>query len=255
MDELSVKYIVGAKLRSLPSSLVDEVLQSSYHAAVVNNEFAWVREFKHKGRRLICSYSSKRAAKDAADRNRLIDRLLKKHKNGKLKLADLIPNYGTKKYIDVKGRSARINQDKIDADAAWDGIYGIITNAHDDEATELLERYRGLWQIEDTFRLSKHELRMRPIYHWTEQRIRAHIMICFIALAVARHATYRLAVQQNMPMSFEQLRNELLHAQSSLLVDISTKKKFLLPSKVTMKQMKIYQVFGLKRTGVVRPVK
>lgn len=254
MDKLSVKYVVGAKLRSLPASLRDEILVSNYRPAVVNDEFAWLHEFEHKGRRLICSYSSKRASKDAADRKRLINRLLKKHKKGTLKLSELIPNYGTKKYIDVKGGSACINHDKIEADAAWDGIYGVITNARNDEATKLLARYRGLWQIEDTFRLSKHELRMRPVYHWTEQRIRAHIAMCFLALAVARQATYRLAVQQQMPMSFEELRNELLHAQSSLLVDISTKRKYLLPSKVSLKQIKIYQVFGLKRTGVVRRI-
>ena len=254
MDELSVNYIVGAKLRTLSTSQKEEILTSEYRPSVVSDELHWIKEFVYKERRLICGYSSKRARKDAADRQRLIERLLKKQRSGKLKLSELIPNYGTKKYISVKGGSATLNEKKIESDAAWDGVYGVVTNANHLEVAEILSRYRGLWQIEDTFRLSKHELKMRPIYHWNEQRIRAHISICFLALAVARQATYRISLQQQMAISFEQIREELLHVQSSILVDISSKKKYLLPSKVTTKQKKIYRVFGLKRRATPRPL-
>ena len=62
---------------------------------MVEDEFHWVKEFPHKKRRLIISYSSKRAKKDASDRSRLIERLVKKVKDGKVKIRDVIPNYGT----------------------------------------------------------------------------------------------------------------------------------------------------------------
>ena len=89
---------------------------------------------------------------------------------------------------------------------------------------------------------------MRPIYHWSEPRIRAHILICFISLTLAKQAVYRVGVQQDA-MSFEQIRNELLHAQSSVVIDLSSKKKYIIPSHVTVNQKKLYQVFGLKRSA------
>ena len=90
---------------------------------------------------------------------------------------------------------------------------------------------------------------MRPVFHWTEKRIRAHISICFIAFTLAKQAVYRVTIQQT-PMSFEQIRNELLHAQSSIVIDLSTRKKYLIPSHVTVNQKNIYQAFGLKRSQV-----
>ncbi len=49
-------------------------------------------------------------------------------------------------------------------------------------ARAILSQYRGLWQVEDTFRVSKHDLKIRPIYHWTPRRIEAHIAIAFMSL-------------------------------------------------------------------------
>jgi transposase len=96
-----------------------------------------------------------------------------------------------------------------------------------------------LWQIEEAFRISKHDLKMRPIYHWTENRIKAHIAICFLAFTLAKQAVYRIALQQE-PMSFEQIRNELLHAQSSVVIDLASQKKYMIPSHVTVNQKKLY---------------
>jgi transposase len=251
MEELGITYIVAAKLKTLPKSLRSQILNSDYKGAVVRDEFHWLQEFEHKSRRLVVGYSSKRARKDAADRQRLIDRLMKKAKDNKVRIKDLITNYGSKKFIVVENDVAIVNEARIADDAQWDGLHGIITNAKDKTPTELLDRYRDLWQIEEAFRISKHDLKMRPIYHWTEHRIKAHISICFIAFALVKQAVYRIELQQ-FPMSFEQLRNELLHAQSSIVVDISTNKKYLIPSHVTVNQKKIYQVFGLKRSEVPR---
>jgi hypothetical protein len=51
-------------------------------------------------------------------------------------------------------------------------------------------------------------------------------------------------------MSFEQIRNELLHAQSSVVIDLASQKKYMIPSHVTVNQQKLYQAFGLKRSQV-----
>ncbi len=85
MDKLGITYIVAAKLKALPNKLKEEILESSeLRAAVAGNELHWLKEFEHKNRRLIVSYTKNRALKDAKDRQRLIDRLMKKVKNGKI---------------------------------------------------------------------------------------------------------------------------------------------------------------------------
>jgi hypothetical protein len=80
---------------------------------------------------------------------------------------------------------------------------------------------------------------MRPIYHWTSERIRFHILICFIAYALSSQAMYR-TTRQYEPMSFEKIRNELLHAQASILLDTATKRKYILPSKTTQRFRKSF---------------
>lgn len=250
MEGESVEYIVAAKLKSLTKEMKKQIIEENENLILnIKDETHLIYEHEYKSRRLIVDYSTARAVKDAVDRQRLIDRLMKKVKNGKIKLKDIIPNYGTKKYLQIKGGEATVNEAKINEDSKWDGLHGIITNIREKPATELLERYRNLWQIEESFRINKHDLKMRPVYHWTTRRIRAHIAICFIAYTLAKQATYRLRIQQT-PMSFEQLRNELLHVQSSMMIDVKTRRQYRVPSHVTANQRKIYRVFGLKRSEV-----
>jgi len=112
-----------------------------------------------------------------------------------------------------------------------------------------LSKYRGLWQIEEAFRVNKHDLEMRPIFHWNPERVKSHILICYLAYALVKQALHRIKLQHS-ELSFEKIRNELLRVQSSLLCDIKTKKKYIIPARVTPIQKKIYQVFGLKRSNV-----
>ncbi len=252
---ISLEYLYRCrKIKTLPNKLKEEILESSeLRAAVAGNELHWLKEFEHKNRRLIVSYTKNRALKDAKDRQRLIDRLMKKVKNGKIRIKDLIPNYGSKKFISIESGKAIVNEEKIEESARWDGLHGVITNS-DKNPTDMLSRYRELWRIEEAFRISKHDLKMRPIYHWAPERIKAHIAICFLAFTLVKQALRRARIQY-MPMSFEKLRNELLHAQSSIMYDIKSRIKFRLPSKVTKNQRRIYQVFGLKRLAIPQILK
>lgn len=250
MDAMGVKYIVAAKLKTLSKAVRERILSEVGEPLLVSGEPHRVSEFEIEGRRLVVSYNELRAKKDETDRRRLLERLLKRVKNGRMSVSDLISNAGTKRYVKVSGDMVvSMNDEKIAVDARWDGLHGIITNATGLSPAELLERYRGLWRIEETFRVSKHDLKMRPIFHWTPERIRAHVSMCFLTLALARQAVYRYSVQQ-IPISFEQMRNELLHAQVSVVRDLATNKHYAIPSQVTLNQEKIYQVFGLRRSAV-----
>ena len=85
------------------------------------------------------------------------------------------------------------NVDKIREDEKYDGYYAIVTNIFDEGKNKgefgdgrIIDIYRGLWQIEDSFRVTKSELETRPVYLSREDRIQAHFLICFIALVIVR---------------------------------------------------------------------
>jgi transposase len=250
LEAKEIKYIVAAKLKGMSKSIKEQIHDPrGYRGHGDFAEIGFYKELEYKGRRLVVDYSRHRAEKDASDRNRLVERLLKKVKDGKIAIKDVIPNYGTKKYLKVKkGQKAEVNEAKIEEDAIWDGLHGVISNAcaKDMSALELLKRYRGLWRIEEAFRINKHDLKMRPIYHYKPERIKAHISVCFIAYTLIKQALFHLE-SKKVKTSFEQLRNDLLHAQSSILMDVKNNKRYVLPSKTTQNQRLIYDAFGINR--------
>ncbi|MGC8651594.1 MAG: IS1634 family transposase, partial [Minisyncoccia bacterium] len=207
-----------------------------------------------ENKRLIVSYSPKRAEKDKHDREKAVMKL--KEKIGKSKNpASLISNYGYKKYLKIEGQTkVELDEEKLAKSAAWDGLHGIITNKKDITAKEILDYYHQLWQIEENFRISKHDLRIRPIYHWSPKRVKAHIAISFMALVCIRHLEYRVK-RQYKKLSPEVIKNQLLHSQCSIVKDITTNKKYCLPSKTTRELKKIYQTVGKKIDSVPFEIK
>ena len=117
-------------------------------------------DVQYKERRLVVSYSSKRAIKDRRERERLVERLMKKVKDGRIKIRDLVKNSGSKRFIQIIKDEARINRAKIEDAVRWDGLHGVISNHPEKTAIELLEKYRALWNIEAAFRVNKHNLKM-----------------------------------------------------------------------------------------------
>ena len=247
LDKHGIRYVVAAKLKGMSKQQKTQLLDSkNYGTLSANSESLWVGEFKHNNRRLISTLSCKRAEKDAKDRQRLIERLLKKEKQGKIKLTDVIPNHGTKKYLKIIAGKAELNHQKIEDDAQWDGMHGVITNDFDAPASEILSWYRGLWQIEEAFRINKHTLEMRPIYHWTKRRIEAHVLICFMAFAVLKQALVRLK-NKKIDISPQELLYQMRSVELHRFQDIATGKRYLMPSALNTLQKKIFSALGTKR--------
>ena len=244
LDEAGAYYIVGAKLKQLPSALQTKVLDKSAYQAI-GKGVSSAAELTHKKRRLIVSHCPKRADKDQHDRQKAVDRLIKKigkSQNPK----SLLNNYGYKKFLIIKGKtSLSINQDKIAAESRWDGLHGVITNLPDTPHQEVLSHYRGLWQVEESFRITKHDLKVRPIYHWTPSRVRAHIAISFMAFTCIRQLMYRIKPKALSP---EVIRNALIHVQHSVFKHKRTKKSYVMPAQINPEAKKIYAVMGLKAT-------
>src|SRR5207249_2112731 len=138
-------------------------------------------------RRLIVTYDEERAKKDCSDRERILRKIEKRIGKGK-NIKKLISNHGYQKYIKAEGEGAlRVDEEKIMNDAQWDGLHGVVTNMLEQDALELLHNYRRLWVIEESFRIQKHNLSIRPIYHFKPERIEGHILICYLAFCLMRH--------------------------------------------------------------------
>jgi hypothetical protein len=247
LEDEGVKYVIAAKLKNMNQDIKSQILK------IKNGELDGYKtsEVDHNGRRLIISYSPDRAAKDKKDRERLVSRLEKISNNkDTVEVKKLIKNAGTNKYLTfrVDKSVAQINRDKITADELWDGIHGVITNSKISQS-EAIEKYANLWQIEESFRITKHDLKVRPVFHRESDRIKAHILICFLAYTLARQMMYRTKLQYES-MSFERIRNELLAVQASILVHQTTKEKYIVPSKASIDAIKLYQILGLKRSTV-----
>ena len=284
LEQNNLSYVVAMPLRrSLKAHEQATILQTQLALPCeVQGDLLWVREFEWLGRRLIVTYSSKRAHKDQSDRQALIDKLNTKLGSAKLGKAKkevidpatgeikikasstasstastkattanakkLITNSGYLKYIEQTdaGGVFVLDEDKLTNDAAWDGLHAIVTTDRTSSASHLLARYRRLWVIEDSFRLMKHNLAIRPVYHFKPERIKAHIGICFLAFALIRHAQQRIELAQKA-MSTEDIRRALHSVQASILEHKKTKAKYRLPSAFSQDATRIYKAFGLKR--------
>ena len=86
-----------------------------------------------------------------------------------------------------------LDEEKIAEDEKFDGYYAIVTSELDDTDEHIIEMYRGLWQIEDSFKLTKSVLETRPVFLRTEGHINAHFLTCFIALLIGRIVEKRLS--------------------------------------------------------------
>ena len=91
---------------------------------------------------------------------------------------------GYNKFLEIsKDIQVYISEERISNDEKWDGLKGYTTNT-DLDAEKVADQYHGLWVVEKAFRVSKGTLDMRPMFHFTERRIEAHVCICFVAYKV-----------------------------------------------------------------------
>lgn len=249
LEQKGKKYIVGARIKNQSKETTAKILSKAGYTSL--SEDLTVKEITVESRRLIVSHSQKRALKDSKDRQRAVDKLIDKISKSKSPKG-LVSNFGYKKYIKIEGESNySIDQEKIQRDQKWDGLLGIITNIKEEllSCEAALEQYHGLWQVEQCFRVSKSDLRIRPVYHWTPKRIKAHIAICFMALTCARYL-YHITNIHQMNLSELGIRQTLNQVQISILSHMNSRSKYAIPSRKTIQAEKLYQIMGLKLSGI-----
>jgi transposase len=184
LQEKGYGFILGARIKNEKKQIQKQIL--ALH--LKNGENAVIEK---DGLKLIVTYSDSRARKDSQNREKGLRKLEKRIKTGKLTKSS-INNRGYNKYLKMDGEvNIEIDYTKYNADAAWDGLKGYISNARL-EKDEIIENYGHLWQIEKAFRISKTDLKIRPIYHRALRRIEAHICISFVAYKIYKELERQL---------------------------------------------------------------
>lgn len=170
------KYIIGARIKSESEETKRWILSQE-------KTDSYFFEMKKANARLVVGYCENRAKKDRYNRDKGVRRLKKSYKTGAL-TKENINKRGYNKFLEISGDvRVVINHEKITADEKWDGLKGYLTNT-DLSAAEVCAQYNGLWVIERAYRITKGTLDMRPMFHFTQRRIEAHVCICFVAYKV-----------------------------------------------------------------------
>lgn len=204
IKKMGFGYIMAYKIRSSSAEMKGKVLDPEGYTTFGENYKYKVlpyeniikdKETKEPHRlkeHIIVSFSSSRYIKDQKDRERLIEkaeRLVSRPSNYKSEMKK-----GGKKYIDINlnGKDIQINWEKIKKEQLLDGYYAIETSELELPAEEIINIYRKLWKIEESFRVMKTQLQARPIYVWTKANIEGHFVMCYLALVLQRMLEYKL---------------------------------------------------------------
>lgn len=212
-------YVYGQSIRGADAEFKKWALEpDGYVTTMEKNKDGEAVPFKHKSR----LYAKEITKKDSNGARRLKMRIYQKqmvyysekyakkqrHEREKAvaKARDLIKNpadytkatsYGCTVYINnvsfskdtgeiVNGKELTINEQKIAEEAQYDGYYAIVTSEKELSDNEIRDIYKGLWEIEESFKIIKSEFKTRPVFVSNEDHIQAHFLICFVTLVVMR---------------------------------------------------------------------
>lgn len=207
-------YIVSQKVRGSSKAFIDKVLDEEgycYNELKTFKIKSFFRERSTKDEsgnevilkeKVVVFWSKDFDVREKYKRERLEERINEYLNNpSKYKASN---RYGVKKYlkeveidmatgeIDDKKIKLEFEKEKYERDVALDGYYALVSSEIDMADVEIIDRYRGLWKIEESFKVLKSDLEGRPVYVRNEDRIEGHFLICFVALLLTRFLENRL---------------------------------------------------------------
>jgi len=244
-DTQSYGYIIGERLKSLPAKVKQELTNlANYRASfqITNNreKVLKIRYFTYKygDKQLICTYSQNRARKDRFKRE---EKLIQAAKL--LKTPSLIERKASRFFLKKTGSNHyELDQARLEEAARYDGFLCIATNQQSIPAKELVDHYKHLYQIEQTFRSFKSYLETRPMFHWTPKRIRGHLCLCYVSYSILIGLQNILA-EQGHPMSEGAIRRGLNQMEVSLVEQ--NKKAYYLSSNLNESSSLLLKALGL----------
>lgn len=171
-----ISYIVGARVANLKLDQMTEIKKE-----LEDVDGRSMRIETERGL-LVCDFSYKRYQKDKREMEKQLAKATKQlEKKAGIKQTKFLKNKDKKKTEQI------LNTDLIEKTKQLLGIKGYYTNLTDETNETIVNHYHNLWHVEKAFRIAKSDLAMRPIYHFKKQTIEAHILICFMALAVCKY--------------------------------------------------------------------
>lgn len=186
------------KIYNIEALRTDEKLKEGYKDKTFYKE-RWIKE-NGLEQRLIVTFSVKYQEYQRHIRNNQIERARKFIENNPKKIGKAKQN-DPKRFIETINTTSNgdvaeethysINQNIIDEEAKYDGLYAVCTNLEDD-VQDIIKVNHKRWEIEESFRIMKSEFNARPVFHSNEEAIKAHFLICFLALTIYRYLEKKL---------------------------------------------------------------
>jgi len=219
LEEAEYKFIIWARIKNETNAIKDQILKSAENI----KDWETFEILKSNWVRLIISYSDKRAKKDFYNREKWLKKLRAKIKSWKLS-KDKINNRWYNKFLSFKSDIlVEIDELKVEDDKKWDWLKWYITNTSL-TTDHIIDNYKHLWEIEKAFRISKTDLRIRPIYHRKKERIEAHICVSFVAYTIYKELE-RLLYEHKAWFS-PQRASELTHNMYELTYQLPISQEF-----------------------------
>ena len=249
LDTNGLTFIAATKIKHLPKQLAlnDLTTYTSTHADEDESiKYKIVDHPKYPNASLLVTYSARRAKKDKADRDRLLERLIGKlhGKESDPKISKLISNSGYKTFVSTKGDSKwSINEEAVGKAASWDGFHGIaFSKKLELTVADIIKNYRSLWRVEEAFRVAKTNLEIRPMYHWKRDRIQSHVLLCFIGLYCERMLEFRLR-RSKTPLTPDRIRYALQSIHTVRLT--AGQQEIIVPSQLSADTKAIFKALKL----------
>lgn len=223
----SINYIVGARLGNLSNEMIEQIDRN------MTREDGESIRIKTVNGYLICNYSSVRYRKDKYEMEKQIE---------KARTIIETPSKVKKaKFTKTTGEQIVLNQALIKKTQRLLGIKGYYTNLGENIASNhtIIERYRELYRVEQAFRISKHDLQTRPIFHFKEDPINLHILVCFMALVVSKH------IELSTGDSIRKFITECKHLTEARMLNKITKKEIRIRARYNDKILNYLKTLNL----------
>ena len=181
IDELSsrtLRYIVGARVANLTRTQIKTI------STTLHQQDGVTMRLETKRGLLVLDFSVSRFRKDQRDMDKQVTK-------AETFVTTKQTGRHTKFIRYTRKATQALNTALIEKTKLLLGIKGYYTNCTDQSDDTIVRQYHNLWHVEAAFRIAKSDLAIRPIYHFKEQTVKAHILLCFMALAVCTYMEYR----------------------------------------------------------------
>lgn len=209
----NLSYIVGARLANADIGLVKQI------HSTLNGELGITARFPSRHGDLVCDFSLKRYKKELIEFNKLVQKAKELVAKQSLKVKAQFVKKVTKEKIEL-------NTALIEKRRLLLGIKGYCTDLSEQQLSNemVIDRYHQLWHIEQSFRMSKFDLQTRPIYHQKQEAIKAHVLVCFVALMAEKY------LELNTKLSLREIRFLVWNITETHIQDRLTKQTFVFRS-------------------------